>query len=63
MKKSDRAESADGVRAIETVPTTCRSPVTDVRSSGIAGNPSLRRAGLIPACTICIIGLFGGSGV
>ena len=47
QKNSDVAVSGPP-RAIETMPTTCLSPVTLVRSSGIAGKRSDARSGLMP---------------
>jgi hypothetical protein len=46
--------------AIETAPSTCLRPVTVVRSSGIAGKPSLVRSAFTPAwMTSIFTGLSG----
>ena len=42
-------------RAMDTTPSLCSRPVTLVRSSGIAGKPSRRRSGLIPAWMISML--------
>ena len=47
MKKLSVAVSGP-VRAMETAPSRCRSPVAWVRSSGIAGNGSSSASGLRP---------------
>ena len=51
----------DFARAIDTTPTTCLMPVSVVRSSGMAGKPSLRFAGLMPPWMMFIMGRFGGA--
>jgi hypothetical protein len=45
MTMENEAVAVSGpLRAIDTAPSTCFSPVTFVRSSGIGGNCSRRRA-------------------
>ena len=59
MNQPEVAESGPP-RAIDTAPSLCASPVTDVRSSGIAGKPSLVRSAFTPAwMTSIFTGLSG----
>ena len=46
MMENDEVALSGPLRAIDRAPSTCRSPVTLVRSSGIAGNLSRRRAAI-----------------
>ncbi|MGD0309797.1 MAG: hypothetical protein ABSC02_10945 [Acidobacteriota bacterium] len=59
MKKSKVAVSGPLV-AIEIVPSLWRSPVTEVRSSGMGGNPSLPRSALMLAWMTSIFTLLFG---
>ena len=47
-------------RAIEIAPSLCRMPVLLVRSSVIAGKPSLARSGFTPAWITSILTVLSG---